>query len=131
VYPVATFAPEGDAAVSVEQFADAKPLNAPMLEWFGSHYLSNPAEANGPMVSPLNAADLSGLPPATVILAEIDPLQSQGAVFAQALIDAGVDTTFTLYQGVTHEFFGMGAVVDKAAEAVAEAAARLKASFGS
>jgi acetyl esterase len=83
------------------------------------------------MVSPLNAADLSGLPPATVILAEIDPLQSQGAVFAQALIDAGVDTTFTLYQGVTHEFFGMGAVVDKAVEAVAEAATRLKASFGS
>ena len=131
VYPVATLAPEGDAAVSVEQFAEAKPLNAPMLEWFGSHYLSDPAAASDPMVSPLNAADLSGLPPATVILAEIDPLQSQGAVFAQALIDAGVDTTFTLYQGVTHEFFGMGAVVDKAVEAVAEAATRLKASFGS
>lgn len=131
VYPVATFAPEGDAAVSVEQFAEAKPLNAPMLEWFGSHYLPDPSAASDPMVSPLNAADLSGLPSATVILAEIDPLQSQGAVFAQALIDAGVDTTFTLYQGVTHEFFGMGAVVDKAAEAVAEAAARLRASFGS
>ena len=131
VYPVTTFAPEGDAAVTIEQFADAKPLNAPMLEWFGSHYLPDPALASDPMVSPLNATELGGVPPATVILAEIDPLQSQGAVYAQALIDAGVDTTMTLYQGVTHEFFGMGAVVDKADEAVAEAATRLKAAFGS
>jgi len=130
VYPVTTFAPEGDAAVTIEQFADAKPLNAPMLAWFGSHYLPDPALVSDPMVSPLNATELGGVPPATVILAEIDPLQSQGAVYAQALIDAGVDTTLTLYQGVTHEFFGMGAVVDKADEAVAEAAARLKASFG-
>jgi acetyl esterase len=70
------------------------------------------------------------VPPATVILAEIDPLQSQGVAYARRLEEAGVDTTLTLYQGVTHEFFGMGAVVDKADEAVAEAATRLKASFG-
>lgn len=130
IYPVTTFAPEGDAAVSVAQYKDAKPLNAPMLEWFGSHYLPDRDLASDPLVSPLNADDLSGLPPATVILAEIDPLQSQGVAFAQRLEEAGVDTAFTLYQGVTHEFFGMGAVVDKADEAVAEAAARLKVAFG-
>lgn len=129
VYPVTTFAPEGEAAMSVEQFADAKPLNAAMLEWFGSYYLPTPEDATNSEASPLEAESLSDLPPTTVILAEIDPLQSQGTVFAQALEEAGVDVSLTLYQGVTHEFFGMGAVVDKAAEAVAEAAGRLTASF--
>ncbi|CAA9563520.1 MAG: Esterase/lipase [uncultured Thermomicrobiales bacterium] len=129
VYPVTTFAPEGEAAASLEQFADARPLNAAMLEWFTSHYLPDPGDATDPEASPLEAEDLSDLPPTTVILAEIDPLQSQGAAFAERLEEAGVDVSLTLYQGVTHEFFGMGAVVDKAAEAVDEAAARLTASF--
>jgi hypothetical protein len=34
-----------------------------------------------------------------------------------------------LYPGVTHEFFGMGAVVDKAKEAVQFAAEGLKSGF--
>lgn len=129
VYPVATFAPTGEAAESIETFANAMPLNAAALEWFGSYYLPNPDDANDPSASPLNAADLSGLPPATIIQAEIDPLQSQGTVYAQALEDAGVDVTRTLYKGVTHEFFGMGALVDKAAEAVAVVAGRLQEAF--
>lgn len=130
VYPVATFAPEGDQTQSIEQFVDAVPLNSPMLEWFGSYYLPDPSVATtDPYVSPA-IADLTGLPPATVILAEIDPLFSQGEIYAQQLTDAGVETTVTTYEGVTHEFFGTGAVVDKAAEAVAEAAAALRAAFG-
>lgn len=130
VYPVATFAPEGDATQSIEQFSDAMPLNAAMLEWFGSYYLTDPTIASSdPYVSPA-IADLTGLPPATVILAEIDPLHDQGEIFAQQLTDAGVDTTVTTYEGVTHEFFGTGAVVDKANDAVDEAATALRAAFG-
>ena len=130
VYPVATFAPEGDATQSIEQFSDAVPLNAAMLEWFGSYYLTDPTIATSdPYVSPA-IADLTGLPPATVILAEIDPLHDQGEIFAQQLTDAGVDTTVTTYEGVTHEFFGTGAVVDKANDAVDEVATALRAVFG-
>lgn len=130
VYPVATFAPEGAALESIETYANAMPLNAPALEWFTQYYLPDPALASERNASPLNADDLSGLPPATVILAEIDPLQSQGMLYGEALAAAGVDVTTTLYEGVTHEFFGMGAVVDKAAEAVAEVAQRLQVAFG-
>lgn len=130
VYPVATFAPEGDQAQSVEQFSDAMPLNAAMLEWFGSYYLTDPTLAmSDPYVSPA-IADLTGLPSATIILAEIDPLHDQGEIFAQQLQDAGVEATVTTYEGVTHEFFGTGAVVDKANDAVAEAAAALRTAFG-
>lgn len=130
VYPVTTFAPEGDQTRSIERFVDAAPLNSAMLEWFGSYYLTDPSIARtDPYVSPA-IADLTGLPPATVILAEIDPLHDQGEIFAQQLTDAGVDTTVTTYEGVTHEFFGTGAVVDKAVKAVEEAAAALRAAFG-
>lgn len=130
VYPVATFAPEGNATQSIAQFVDAVPLNSPMLEWFASYYLPDPSIAStDPSVSPA-IADLTGLPPATVILAEIDPLHDQGEIYAQQLTDVGVDTTVTTYDGVTHEFFGTGAVVDKANDAVAGAADGLRGAFG-
>ena len=43
--------------------------------------------------------------------AEIDPLHDDDATLADALEAAGVQTELKEYKGVTHEFFGMGAVV--------------------
>ena len=130
VYPITTYVPEGDQTTSIQQFADAKPLNAAMLDWFKGYYLPDPADAENAYASPLLAPDLGGLPPATIIQAEIDPLQGQGTTYAQALEAAGVEVTSTLYTGVTHEFFGMGTVVDKAREAEMEAAQALTTAFG-
>jgi acetyl esterase/lipase len=45
-------------------------------------------------------------PPATIITAEIDPLQSDGKRYADRLREAGVPVTFKNVEGVTHEFFG-------------------------
>ncbi len=129
VYPVTTFAPEGEAAVSIKKYVDAKPLNSAQLQWFGMYYLADPADATNPYASPLMAMDLSGLPPATIIQAEIDPLQSQGTAYAKALEAAGVKVTRHLYKGVTHEFFGLGAVIDQANEAVDQVAKELAAAF--
>jgi acetyl esterase len=60
-----------------------------------------------PYASPLRAADLGGLPPATIITAEIDPLRSDGEAYAKRLEEAGVAVEYRAYAGVTHEFFGM------------------------
>ncbi|MDQ3657582.1 MAG: alpha/beta hydrolase, partial [Chloroflexota bacterium] len=130
VYPVTTFAPEGESLESIQEYANAIPLSAAALEWFGMHYLADPADATNPYASPLEAADLSGLPPVTMIQAEIDPLQSQGTVYADALEAAGVTVSRTLYEGVTHEFFGMTKVVDKAADAVDQVATEVNAALG-
>ena len=59
--------------------------------------------------------------------AEIDPLRSDGERLADALEAAGVEVTYHAHDGVTHEFFGMAAVVKKAAKAQAQAARALKA----
>jgi len=129
IYPITTYVPEGEQTASIEQFADAAPLNAAMLDWFKGYYLPNAADAENAYASPLLTADLSGLPPATLIQAEIDPLQSQGTAYAEALQAAGIEVATTLYTGVTHEFFGMGTVVDKAREAEMAAAEALMAAF--
>ena len=79
--------------------------------------------------SALKNADLKGLPAATIVAAEIDPLLSEGKAYAEALKKAGVKVDYKLYNGVTHEFFGMGAVVPKAKDAEQYAADALTKAF--
>lgn len=107
----------------------AKPLNKPMMEWFFKHYSAKPEDASNPYAVPMKAASLKGLPSATVITAEIDPLLSEGKAYADRLKKDGVKVSYKEYKGVTHEFFGMGAVVPKAMDAEKFAAAQLKKSF--
>lgn len=126
VYPVANHAFD---TPSYQENANAKPLGKAGMQWFFGHYLKMPADGDSPRVSILRAGNLKGLPPATIITAQIDPLRSEGAMYANRLKDAGVDVRYQNYDGVTHEFFGMGAVVDKAKQAVQLAGDRLKAAF--
>ena len=127
IYPVAN---NDLNSPSYIENANAKPLNKPMIEWFVNHYLASPDQAADPRIALVKQLDLSGLAPATIILAQIDPLRSDGEAYAEKLRAAGVPVTVQRYDGVTHEFFGMGAVVDKAKQAVQLAAMRLKGSFG-
>lgn len=111
--------------------ADAKPLNKAMMGWFFAQYLADPKSAGDPHVLPVKASkdQLSQMPPAFVIGAQIDPLRSEGKDYADALKAAGVSTEYKLYHGVTHEFFGLGAVVDTAKIAEADAGEALKKAF--
>ncbi len=109
------------------KYQNAIPLNTPLLKYFFKFYV-DPSEANDPAVAPINA-DLRNLPPATIIAAQIDPLQSDGEAYAAKLREAGNKVQYRLYPGTTHEFFGMGAVVDKAKEAELYGAQSLADSF--
>ncbi len=74
--------------------------------------------------------DLSGLPPAMIITAELDVFRDEGEAYGKKLEQAGVKVQAKRYPGMIHEFFGMGAVVDQGKQAVADAGAALKAAFG-
>lgn len=126
VYPIAGYDFE---TPSYRENAAAKPLNRPMMQWFFSHYLNSPEDGKSDYISLDTAGDLQGMPPTTIVLAEIDPLRSEGEIFAQRLRAANVPVEMRLYHGVTHEFFGMGALVPEAASAETFAAMRLKAAF--
>ena len=118
VYPVGQ---TGNLATkSYQDSATAKPLNKAMIGWFVDKLLARPADKSDPRLDLVNAK-LAGLPPVTLINAQIDPLREDGALLEAALKNAGVKVTRTVYTGVTHEFFGMAAAVKKAADAQAQA----------
>ncbi len=123
VYPVVDNDMEN---ASYKKYAAAKPLNKPMMAWFFKHYGGDPKNA---YALPMKAASLKGLPAATVIAAEIDPLLTEGKAYADRLKKDGVAVTYKNYQGVAHEFFGMGAVVPAAKEAEQFAADALTKAF--
>jgi acetyl esterase len=115
---------------SFREHAHAQPLSAAMMPWFAHHYLASESDIPNPRVSPLRAPDLSGLPPATIITAEHDPLRDDGRAYAKRLQDAGVKVNYRNYPGLMHEFFGLAGMIDAAREAVNEAARDLNESFG-
>lgn len=123
VYPIANIAFD---TPSYQANAMAIPLSKPAMQWFAKYYLTNPSDAANPLASPLRATNFKGLPPATIINADIDPLRDDGAQYEAKLKSAGVPVKRSLYTGVTHEFFGMGAAVMKAKLAMQEAADGLK-----
>jgi acetyl esterase len=127
VYPIAG---TDTTTPSYVENAMAKPLNRAMMSWFFDMYLRGPQDRGDPRVN-LVAADLNGLPPTTIINAQIDPLRSDGEMLAQKLQGAGVQVTQKTYPGVTHEFFGMAAVVDLAKDAEQMGADALKKAFAS
>lgn len=128
IYPVTDVASGLDSA-SAKENAIAKPLNRAMLSWFYDHYVPEDADRRDPRISPLYARDLAGLPPTTIILAEIDPLRDDGVAYAKRLRDARVDVQLRCYDGVCHEFFGMVGVVGEANDAMKEAVEDLTHAF--
>ena len=100
-----------------------------MLPWFGYYYQTSKSDAMDPRLN-LVKANLRGLPPTTIINAQIDPLRSDGETLAPAMQAAGDQVEQRTFPGVTHEFFGMGKVVGAAHEANDYAVKRLKTAFG-
>lgn len=98
-------------------------LNKTTMQWFGECYA---ADLTDWRASPLRAPSFEGVAPALVITAEFDPLRDQGAKYAEALKAAGVDVTYSLYDGMVHVFFQLGPIVEAGARAVTQVAAAAK-----
>ena len=126
VYPVANNDMESP---SYRENATAKPLGKAAMQWFVQHAFHSPEQAADVRIALVKQADLADLPPTTILLAQIDPLRSEGELFAQKLRDAGNDVIVRQWKGVTHEFFGMGAVLPEAKEAQQLAGQRLSEAF--
>jgi acetyl esterase len=127
IYPVTDYYTPGTP--SYQENAEGYFLTRDDMIWFWNHYLNDESEAKHPYASPLQAPDLSNLPPALVITAEFDPLRDEGEKYAERLREAGVPVVLKRYDGMIHGFFGMGARVDKSIQANAEAAEALRSAF--
>ena len=128
VYPIAG---NDMSTPSYQENADAMPLGKADLEWFVANVFKSKDETADPRIDLVGRSDLAGLPPATVITAQIDPLRSEGQAYAENLKKAGVAVDAKTFDSVTHEFFGMAKVVPEAKQAVDMASADLKKAFAS
>jgi acetyl esterase len=100
-------------------------LGAREMVWFFDQYVAADGRAN-PEVSPLRAGDLSGLPPAIVVIAEYDPLRDEGIEYAKALRDAGVAVTLHTFDDMPHGFWSQIGAIDAAEQAVQTVGAALR-----
>ncbi|MDM9646434.1 alpha/beta hydrolase [Rhizobium sp. S163] len=128
VYPIAG---NDTNTPSYQENANALPLGKADMEWFISNVFTSKDQTSDPRINLVGRKDLKGLPPATVVTAQIDPLRSEGQTYAKKLGEAGVKVNLISVDGVTHEFFGMAKVIDKAKTAVDAANADLTKAFGS
>jgi acetyl esterase/lipase len=126
------FYPVTDAAFdtgSYHEFAEGYFLRRDAMKWFWDQYTTDPRQRAGITASPLRATveQLSGLPPALVIVAEADVLRDEGEAYANKLRTAGVPVTAVRYQGAIHDFVALNALREThAAEAaIAQAIAYL------
>ncbi|SER10928.1 Acetyl esterase/lipase [Faunimonas pinastri] len=128
VYPMAGTNLDTDSYKMADS-SNVKPLNKPMMGWFYKNLVNSDADMQDPRLDIVGKADLHGLAPATVIADQIDPLQSEDLALADKLKQAGVQVNLQNYDGVTHEFFGMGKVVAKAKQAEDVAVKDMKDAF--
>ena len=92
-------------------------------------YLPKGADLHDLRLSPLHAADLSGLPPTHIHVAEFDPFRDEGLAYAQRLERAGVCVSDTLHPGMIHYFYAMPGAIPYAETALRQIGAAVKAAL--
>ncbi|ORA82540.1 alpha/beta hydrolase [Mycolicibacter kumamotonensis] len=108
--------------------------DAPMLSRDDIDYLHELADVGADAPHdvrrfPAYASDVSDLPQAIVITAELDPISDWGERYARRLRDAGVQTTVTRYPGIYHGFLMRSEATARGRLAMAEIGALLRAKF--
>lgn len=93
---------------SIDLFAEGFYLTKADMQWYRGLYAPEPAMWSDPLVSPLLADDLSGLPPTWVWTAGFDPLRDEGAAYAKRLQEAGNEVRYRCYEDQIHGFVSMG-----------------------
>ena len=99
------------------------------MRWFFNHYAGSEDDFADWRMSPLQAPDLTDLPPAIVITAEYDPLRDQGEAYGERLQAAGVATEIVRADGLFHGFFGMFAFLPTGRPAWDRAIGALRRAF--
>lgn len=112
---------------SMSDSGDSRPLTRATVRWAQNRYASG--HLRDPRIDLAARNDFAGLPPTTLVLAQIDPLRSQGEQVAAAMQAARVPVQVRLFPGTTHEFFALGATVPDAAAAEDFVATELKTAF--
>lgn len=127
IYPVT--AADFDT-LSYREWGEGSLLTAAAMSWFWGHYIADSSRRNDPLASPLKSKVVNSRIPALLILAECDPLRSEGEAYAALLRSQGATVEAAIFEGVPHGFFTMPGIIDEASEAIDRATFWLKSLVG-
>lgn len=111
------------------RFANGPVLTEAVITWFFKQYIDEQDREDW-RFAPLDSADVDGVAPAWIGLAEIDPLVDEGVAYADKLRMAGVPVELEIYRGVIHAMMTMSRAIAEARQAQADAAKALREAFG-
>jgi acetyl esterase len=111
---------------SMRENAEGGGLDPAAVRWFNSQWVADESHWGDEGVSPLAAADLTGMPPSLIVSGERDPLRDELEAYAARLRDAGNQVTARREPGMIHNFLQM----DEASPAAAAAADRVASELG-
>jgi acetyl esterase len=115
----------GSESPSWQRFGRGAGLSQTQMRWIWETYLERPEQQQDWRAAPI-LGDLTALPPAYLIVGNLDPLLDDSRSLDQALKAAGVRSTLKVYDGLGHGFIRYGRLVGSAHKALGECAAALR-----
>ncbi|MBV9814931.1 MAG: alpha/beta hydrolase [Alphaproteobacteria bacterium] len=114
---------------SWQRFGRGAGLSQTQMRWIWETYLERSEQQKDWRAAPI-LADLAGLPPAHLIVGNLDPLLDDSDRLATRVKETGVPCQFKIYEGLNHGFIRYGRLIAAARRAVGECAAALAKGLG-
>ena len=114
---------------SKREFSSGYLVDQATLDHDLKYYLPAGTAPSNPLVSPLLATDLSGMPRTIIHTAEFDPLRDEGRNYFERLTQAGNEVSYTCHPGMIHLFYGLGAVIPYARTAFEQIGGEIRAAL--
>ena len=115
---------------SYQENAEGYFLELESMSWFYDRYIEDPIDERNSYAFPLQARDLSDLPPATIVSAGFDPLRDEDFAYEERLDEAGVPVTHHHFEDMIHGFCSMTDELDAAEEGLDAISEGLREAFG-
>jgi acetyl esterase/lipase len=93
------------------------------------HYLPAGTDLSDPLISPLLADEMTGMPRTIIHTAEFDPLCDEGRYYSERLTRAHIEVSYTCHPGMIHLFYGLGAVIPYARTAFEQIGSQIRAAL--
>jgi len=110
---------------SVHKFGVGHALDIDHLRYDYGLYLGGWTDHSDPRISPLMFDDLTGAPPAIVVVAECDPLRDEAVAYAGLLEHFGVRVELLEAEGMIHGFLRLPTMVPEALEIIDDLAVHM------
>jgi acetyl esterase len=115
---------------SKREFSSGYLIDQATLDHDLMHYVPKGMLPVNPLISPLLAEDLTGMPPTLIHTAEFDPLRDEGRNYFERLTQARNEVSYTCHPGMIHLFYGLGAVIPYAHKAFEQIGGEIRAALG-